>query len=464
MSYAGLSHAIARRAAWLHERGVARGARVAWLGPNRPLAVELVFACARLGAVFVPLNSRLAPDEHRWIVEDADPALWVVDPTFADHAAQVGGPCAIEIVAEDDALAGDHDAAPRVGERADPVLLVYTSGTTGRPKGALLRQEALWANAVNGTHAHDLTSADRILTLLPLFHVGGLNIQTLPTLFAGGTVLLHRAFDPGRFLDDVERWGPTWSLLVPATLVAVANHPRFDNTDFSSLTGLMTGSSTVPDAVTRPFFERGIAVGQIYGATETGPTAIHLRADVAAAHPGSCGKPSTTCEVRIVDDRGGDVSPGVSGEIWVRGPNVLSEYWNNPTATAEHLTDGWFHTGDVGHLDAGGWVHIDDRKKDVIISGGENVYPAEIENALGDHPDLAEFTVIGRPDSRWGEVPVVVAVPTDGPVGVDRLVSDLSGRLARFKHPKDVLWVDSLPRNAMGKVLKHELRTQLGFD
>ncbi|MDG2114496.1 MAG: AMP-binding protein, partial [Actinomycetota bacterium] len=371
-SYDQLSRRVADTADWLHAHRVGEGDRVAWLGPNRPLALELFFACSRLGALFLPLNSRLTVAEHQWIINDADPTLLVADPAFDDHLAAAALGRQVATVADDDVLTGE-TAAPRVGTRSHPVLLAYTSGTTGRPKGAVLDQEAMWANAVNGAHAHDLTSADRVLTLLPLFHVGGLNIQTLPALHAGAAVLIHRAFDPGLWLDDVETWQPTWSLLVPATLNAVSAHPRFENADLTSLTGLMTGSSTVPAAVTRPFFDRGIAVGQIYGSTETAPTAVHIRCDAAADHPGSCGKASTTCEVRIVDDDGTDVEPGQSGELWIRGPNVLREYWRNPRATAEAITDGWFHTGDVGHVDDGGWMFIDDRKKDVIISGGENV-------------------------------------------------------------------------------------------
>ena len=456
-SYQGLAERIDATARWLAAQGVTEGDRVAWLGPNRPVALELLFACARLGALYLPLNSRLAADEHRWIVDDAEPRLLLADPGFHDHLVDAAGGRTVVAVGDDDRLDG-RDPVDRIGTRRHPLLLAYTSGTTGRPKGAVLDQEAMWANAVNGAHAHDLTSRDRVLTLLPLFHVGGLNIQTLPTLHAGGAVLLHRAFDPGLFLDDVERWQPTWSLLVPATLQAVSAHPRFDQADFSSLVGLMTGSSTVPDAVTRPFFDRGIAVGQIYGSTETAPTAIALRADLAADHPGSCGKPSTTCEVRVVDDEGADVAPGVSGELLVRGPNVLREYWRNPEATATSLVSGWFHTGDVGHLDDEGWVHIDDRKKDVVISGGENVYPAELENVLGDLRGLSEFTVVGRADERWGEVPVVVAVPSGSPPSDEEILASFTGRLARFKHPKAVIWVDALPRNAMGKVLKHEVR------
>jgi len=465
-TYVELAERIALTAGWLHEQGVGHGHRVAWLAPNRPTALELMLACSRLGAILLPLNSRLAVSEHSWILDDADPTLVLADPSFAEHAAAAAGRRPVAVV-DDDGLLDGHDLldgdsqAPRVGERRDPVLLAYTSGTTGRPKGALLDQAAMWANAVNGAHAHDLVSSDRILTLLPLFHVGGLNIQTLPALHAGAAVLIHRAFDPGLFLADVERWQPTWSLLVPATLIAVAQHPRFADAELGSLKGLMTGSSTVPDAVTRPYFERGIAVGQVYGSTETAPTAIHLRADVAAAHPGSCGKPSTTCEVRLVGDDGTDVAPGQTGEIWVRGPNVLREYWRNPEATAEALTDGWFQTGDVGHADDHGWFHIDDRKKDVVISGGENIYPAELENVLGDIAGLVESTVVGRADDRWGEVPVVVAVRSDASVTDDDVLRAFGGRLARFKHPKAVIWVDSLPRNVMGKVLKHEVRDQI---
>lgn len=463
-TYAEFARSIAGTAAWLASEGVREGDRVAWLGPNRPLALELLFACARLGAIYLPLNARLTPAEHRWIVDDADPALVVGDIAFDQHLSEASGDRRVLIVDDD---AGEPSArgsdAPRVGTRSHPALLVYTSGTTGQPKGAVLDQAALWANATNGAHAHDLTSADRVLNVLPLFHVGGLNIQTTPTFHAGGAVLLHRAFEPTVFLDDVERWQPTWSLLVPATLQAISGHPRFADTDFSSLKGLMTGSSTVPEAVTRPFFDRGIAVGEVYGATETGPTAIHLRADAAAENRGSCGKPSTTCDVRIVDDHGHDVPSGTSGELLVRGPNILREYWNNPEATAAAIDQGWYHTGDVGHVDADGWMFIDDRKRDVVVSGGENIYPAELENVLGDVSELAEFTVIGVPDDRWGEVPLVVAVPAEGStIDAEEILRAFDGRLARFKHPKAVRWVEALPRTALGKVQKHEVRKLLG--
>ena len=521
-TYRAFADQIAATAAWLAEAGVGEGDRVAWLGPNRPAALRLMLGCSWLGAIYLPLNSRLAPPEHRWILDHAQPRLLVVDSSFEARAAQVdalgdidaapdepavlgaghetrsarddptrlGAGCETRVLPDEPACPSTPGAVPlRVGTPAHPVLLAYTSGTTGHPKGALLDQAAMAANAVNSTHAHDLTSRDRVLTTIPLFHVGGLNIQTLPALLGGAAVLLQRAFDAGQFLDDVEQWQPTWTVLVPAALNAVAAHPRFAGADLGSLRGIMTGSSPVPAAATQPFFDRGIPVGQIYGSTETAPIAVHLRCDEAADHPGSCGKPSTMCEVRIVTDADDDAAPGERGELWVRGPSVLREYWRDADATAEALSDGWFRTGDVGHADGDGWIFIDDRRKDMIISGGENIYPAELEEILAHSDLVAEATVVGVPDERWGEVPVIVAVQasqppsdhtatqdadadadddtsTDGGTGASETVAAhllglFDGQLARFKHPKAVFWADQLPRTALGKVRKHEVRAML---
>ncbi|MBM37039.1 MAG: feruloyl-CoA synthetase [Acidimicrobiaceae bacterium] len=461
-NYEQLSRRIADVANWLHQHDVVPGDRVAWLGPNHPRVIDLLFACSRLGAIFLPLNSRLVVSEHSWILQDADPKILIAEETFYEHAQEAAEANIVHLL-DDLIVGGTHSTAPRVGGPSDAVLLAYTSGTTGTPKGALLTQSAVAANALNGIHAHDLTSEDRILTFLPLFHVGGLNIQTLPALMTGASVLLHRTFEPGDWLKDVAEWQPTWSLFVPATLNAVSNHPLFDKTELSSLRGLMAGSSTIPEASTRPFFERGISVGQVYGATETAPIAIVMRIDQASERPKSCGKPATLCEIRIVDDNGEDVSPGEPGELWVRGPNILTEYWRNPEATSASITDGWFHTGDVGHSDPEGWIYVDDRKKDVVISGGENIYPAELENVLAESPLFVESTVIGVPDTHWGEIPVVVAVAADEVRPENDAVLNLfNNRIARFKHPRKVVWVDALPRNVMGKVLKHEVRKLIG--
>ena len=460
-SYSQLANKIGALANWLVESGIEQGDRVAWLGPNHPFALELVFACSQVGAITLPLNSRLLPSEHRWILEDAEVNLVVSEDSFCEAALEAANGIAVQSLSS---LVYPlmSNPAEQKGNSHDPLLLAYTSGTTGTPKGALLTQSALIANAINSFHCHDFTTKDRVLTFLPLFHVGGLNIQTIPALLAGASVLLHRAFDPGKWLRDVEEWRPTWSLFVPATLDAVAKHPDFATADLSSLNGLMAGSSTIPEAVTRPFFERGIPVGQVYGSTETAPTAVIMRVEQAEQRPTSCGKPATLCSLRIVDDEGHDVSRGQTGELWIKGPNILAEYWRNPEATRESITDGWFHTGDIGHVDEEGWVYIDDRKKDLVISGGENIYPAELENVLAGSALFVEAAVVGIPDDRWGEIPIVVAAQDSGKAQDSEAVLKLfAGQVAPFKVPKKVFWVDALPRNVMGKVLKHEIRDML---
>ncbi|MDH4145510.1 MAG: AMP-binding protein [Acidimicrobiia bacterium] len=475
-SYGELAGRIDGWAAWLASAAggrVGHGDRVAYLAQNRPEQVELLFACARLGAMLVPLNWRLTPAEHAFQLGDADPAVVLAERSYADHvtATRWGGPVVDLAVAASAVERRGAAAVEARGRATDGVLLVYTSGTTGRPKGAVLDQNALAATALNGVFAQDLTSGDRVLTTIPLFHVGGLCIQTLPALYVGAAVRIQPGFDPDSFFDDVASWRPTLGLLVPAILAGLAVHPRWADADLSSLRGVMTGSSVVPAAVLAPWHERGVPCGQIYGCTETGPTALALRLDDAVARAGSCGRAVPWCEVRLVDGDGRDVAAGERGELVVRGPNVLRAYWRNEAATADAFVApidggaGWFRTGDIGHRDDEGWWYIDDRSKDVVISGGENVYPAELEAVLADRAaelGIAEAAVVGRPDERWGEVPVAVVAPLEGTtVPVERVLAAFEGRLARYKHPKDVVVVERLPRNAMGKVQKFLLRDLL---
>jgi fatty-acyl-CoA synthase len=475
VTYAQMAARIRRLAAALkHGLGVGRGDRVAYLGLNRPEMLDLVFACARLGAMLAPLNWRLAAPEHLYILRDCGARALLAEPDFVAQCAPMRAALPdMKAVAYDSPAAGwlaydaflaaaqGDDANPHV-DHACPLLLVYTSGTTGHPKGAVLTQGALFWNAVNAAHAHDLTSADHVLTTLPMFHVGGLNIQTLPALHAGATVTLHRRFDPAAGLRDIALRRPTITLMVPATMAATVRHPDFAATDISSLRLIMAGSSTIPEALIRAFHDRGVPVGQVYGSTETAPVAIYLRGPDARARVGSAGRPAVHCGIRIVDEAGNDLPAGAPGEILVKGPNLFLEYWGDPAATAAALEDGWFHTGDVGHRDADGFIWIDDRKKDVVISGGENIYPAELENVLADCPDITEAAVVARPDERWGEVAVAVVVARPE-CGLDAagVLALFDGRLARFKHPRDVVFVDALPRNVMGKVLKYELRERL---
>jgi fatty-acyl-CoA synthase len=437
ISYSEFWNAIEEKARTLD---LAKGDRVAWLGYNSPEMLVLLFALARLGAILVPLNWRLTAAEHKTILADCKPKWIGFDKEFESHVQGLGTPSLQKRSLK--------NASP-AGSDSDDVLIVYTSGTTGKPKGAVLTQSALLWNGFNSIHAHDLSQSDHVLTALPLFHVGGLNNQTLPALLAGATVTLQRRFDPGHWLAAIAKRRPTISLLVPATLQAVISHPAWPDTDISSLRMLNAGSMVIPDSLIRAFHERGVPVGQIYGCTETAPIATVLLREDAMRKLGSAGKPAPHCEVKLVE-----------GEVWVRGPNVMRGYWNDPQGTAAALTpDGWFKTGDLARIDDEGFYWIMGRSKDVIISGGENIYPAELENVLADCPAIAEAAVVGVDDAKWGESVLVFVVKKENTDLDENAVRALfKDRLAKFKHPRRVVFLDSLPKNAMGKVQKFELK------
>jgi fatty-acyl-CoA synthase len=439
--------------------GLARGDRVAYLGVNRPALLEALLACARLGTTFVPINWRLTPNEVAHVLTDSGPSVLIGDRDLLDALGPGAG---VQVVAVDDGLEGD-DPVPAAGSFDDALLLVYTSGTTGTPKGAVLTQAAVMANAENSVAMHDLTPSDHVLNALPMFHVGGLNIQTLPALLSGATVTLHRRFDPAAWLAEIPAGGTTLSVLVPAMMLAVIARPDFTSVDLTSLRLLVTGSSMVPLPLIEAFHERGVPVAQVYGATETGPIAVHQRTDTALTHPGSAGAEARTNAVRIVDADDGDVADGEPGELLVRGPNVFTGYWRNETATRDAFApDGSYRTGDVGRRDADGQIWISGRLTDVIICGGENIYPAELEQIMAGCAEIAECAVVGLPDDRWGEVAVAAVVRRAGSSLDERAVVSLfDGRLARYKHPRRVAFVDSLPRTALGKVQKAELRRDL---
>lgn len=464
LSYAGLWAKVEAATRTLAGEGVRRGERIAFLGTNNPEMLVLLFALARLGAILVPLNWRLTAAEHRVMVADCAPKLLYVEPEYQVHAQTLDLPLRV-VDGRWGGGGAPGGARPELtGADADDLLLVYTSGTTGKPKGAVLRQSALLWNAVNSMHCHDLGQRDHVLNSLPMFHVGGLNNLTVPALLAGATVTLHRRFDPGLWLADVAKRRPTLGILVPATLAAVIRHADWARTDLSSLRMINAGSMMVPDALIRAFHARGVPVGQIYGSTETAPIAIVLMKEDAEAMIGSTGKPALHCEAKIViDDAGTEAPAGDVGEIWVRGPNVMRGYWNDAEATAAALRDdGWFRTGDLARRDASGFYWISGRSKDLIISGGENIHPAELENVLADCPLIAEAAVVGIEDEKWGEAACACVVRTSGASLDEAAVLALfRDRLARYKHPRRVVFLDSLPKNAMGKVQKFELAKQL---
>ena len=474
-SYARLAQRIADAARALKSQlGVGRGDRVAILAANHPDYLVLLYACARLGALLVPLNWRLAVPEQVYILCDASVKAVVVEEAFAPVIAPLTKALPdVRIVGLDFTLVGaDSLAALLEGASGDgrsphvntstPLLIVYTSGTTGHPKGAVLRQEALVWNAVMSQHMHDMTAADHVLTVLPMFHVGGLNIQTTPALQLGATVTLHARFAPEATLEAITRDRPTLTVLVPATIQAMIEHPLWAETPLDSLRCMTTGSTQVPQRLVDAFTSRNVPVLQVYGSTETCPIAVYTRLSGDWRRPGSTGLPGLMCEAKVVDDSGSEVAAGQDGEVVVRGPNVFFEYWGNAQATAETLREGWYYSGDIGTRDADGHFFIHDRKKNMIVSGGENIYPAEVERVLYQHPGIADAAVIGRPDARWQEVPVAYIVPRAGAtVSPPEIESFCLAQLARYKVPREYVLVDSLPRNAMGKVQHFRLREQI---
>ena len=474
ITYAEFNRHVSRAANALRALGVNHGDRVAYLDLNHPRFFVLLFATAKLGAIFVPLNFRLTAPELSFIINDAGVHTLVHDEMFAPVIDEIRDaiPCRNLVCtlardgvrAWEDVLHDQRDSEVDDQVTPDEVAVIrYTSGTTGRPKGAMLTHANFLWNDVNALLAYDTLESDRTLVVAPLFHIGGLNVTPLTAFLKGATVVLERAFDPGRVLELIPRHGITTMFGVPAMFLFVSQHPAFAAADLTSVRSFICGGAPVPEALIRLYMERGITFVQGYGLTETAPLASIVPADRALDKVGSAGVPPFFTDVRCVDDRDDPVPVGERGEVVVRGPNIMKGYWNRPEATAEAIRNGWFHTGDVGIMDEEGYLYIVDRKKDMIISGGENVYPAEVEDVIYKHPDVAEVAVIGVPDTRWGEAvrAIVVAKPGTSPTEQD--IKDFTqGKLARFKQPHTVVFTDALPRNPAGKVLKFELREQFG--
>ena len=475
-TYAQFVDRIRRVATVLQDGGVCQGDRVGYLGVNHPAFLETLLATTALGAVFVPLNFRLTGPELEFIINDAGVHTLMADDMLRPVIEPVRESlCVRRYLGAESAADGWEDcqgllgkAEPYPGHIAaaphDTAVIMYTSGTTGRPKGAMLTHGNLLWNNVNAAFALSANPDDITLTAAPLFHIGGLNVTTLLAMQVGACVVLHRAFDPGKALEDIARYRCTTMFGAPAMFLFMAQQPRFADTDLSSLRSLVVGAAPVPKSLLEIYGNRGVSLDQGYGLTETSPLVSFLKSQYTAGKLGSAGKPGLFGELRIADADGDSLAPGEVGEILYRGPNVMKGYWNRPEATAEAIDeDGWFHTGDAGYLDEDGFLFISDRVKDMVISGGENVYPAEVEGVLYEHPAVAEVAVIGLPDEKWGEaVSAVVALNEGAELTLDELRDFADGKLARYKLPLQLHIVDALPRNPAGKVLKFELRETLG--
>ena len=436
----------------LTARGVKPGDRVAHLGKNSAALVILLFACARLGCLLMPLNWRLSVKEWAWMIKDASPRLLVTMHGFAEQAVElpVASVALAELLSEpSNGFDGEE------GSEASDLLLVYTSGSTGRPKGAVHSQGAVWANALLSDAMHGYNpegEQDRVLTILPMFHVGGLAIQSLSALLHGAQVQVMTAFDPVLMAHLHRTYRPTLTVHVPATLQAMLGLPEWDELDLRDMRAVAIGSTDVPIELIAALQDRQIPALQIYGATESGPISIFQTAEMAFAAPGSIGKVPDGVEVRL-QTADGEV-PGLDepGEILIKASNLANRYWPDKALTD---ADGFWPSGDVASVDAQGVYWFRDRLKNVIISGGENIYPAEIERVLRSLAEVSDCCVVGMESPKWGQTPVAVI---EGPAfPLDRVKQRLADELARFKHPSRIEFLPALPRNAMGKIVREEV-------
>lgn len=473
-SYAKVNERVNRLANALNQMGVRKGDRVNVFLFNCPQLLEMMFACAKIGAVFVPINYRLSANEVHYIVEDSGGIVFVYEERLQEVVADLkekdtsvqkyiridGDLLAGEYHYEDLMNQGCSKEPPFESELHEPHLMMYTSGTTGQAKGAILTHgNTLW-NAMNCLSSLPINEETITLTVAPLFHIGGMSIFTTPVLYKGGTVVLEDVFSPEKTLSLVEKECVNTLFLVPAMWLAITQVENLEQYDLSSLTYNISGGAPCPLTIIEFFKERNIPFYEGFGLTETAPIVSVLDSANSIRKSGSVGRPSIHVSMKVVDEYGQEVPTGKVGELIIKGPNIFKEYWNKPEATKEALRDGWFYTGDLAKIDEEGFFYIVDRMKDMIITGGENVYPIEVEQVLFHHPNVREVGVVGYPDEKWGEsVKAVIALKDpEKSLELEEVRAFCREKIASFKIPKQLEIVKELPRNATGKVLKNVLR------
>ncbi|MDP6179745.1 MAG: AMP-binding protein [Desulfatiglandales bacterium] len=478
ISYLDLYQRTIRTSSWLQSLSIKRGDRVAVMLDNCPEFIELYLACSQVGAIFVPINYRLVGPELKYILNNSEPQLFVFGRRFVENIeslnlsqnrpllslAVVGGYSSrfeiLDYLSETSAFEGEESSFTKSSEPADPEepqVIMYTSGTTGQPKGAVLTYRKTFFNCLNASGYFKLNSNDIMLIILPLFHSGGIFIQASPTLYYGGTMIIHPKFDPPRAFQDIERFRVTKFLGVPTVYKGLLKVDPEKRGDFSSLEVCTIGGEKVTSELFARCKEARIPIRQVLGQTET---SIFLWAseENLIQKPGTLGRPVFHGEVSLVDKEGRPVKPGEIGQLVVRGPVMMKEYWRDPIRTAETIKGGWLYTGDLAKMDEEGRFFLVDRAKDMYISGGENVYPAEVEQALSEHPGVEEAVVVGVPDETWGEAGQAFVIPKpESDISAEDLISYCDGRLARYKWPKKVVFCQNFPRTSLGKVIKSQL-------
>ncbi len=471
LTYGDFADSAEGVAAMLASHGIDKGDRVAYFGENSPEFLSALFGTAIRGAVFVPINTRLAVPEIVHVLRDSGSRVLIHDGIPAVRldalASQVDVSIYVDVNHKDSNLQAfmaraSEVPAPTPVSKEDPAAIVYTSGTTGRAKGAVLSHGNLTFVSLNCIIDYGVTAEDVALMISPLFHVASLGMGALPVVLSGGTLVLERGFEAGRALSQIERHGVTMLSGVPTTFQLMADHPDWATTDLSSLHKLTCGGAPAPMRIIEAYEARNMRFSQGYGMTEACPGVTALAPAWTRAKQGSVGLPHFFTRLRITTEAGERAAVGEVGEIEIAGPNVFSGYHNLPDATAAAFSeDGWFKTGDLGYLDEDGFLFISGRAKDMIISGAENIYPAEVEEVISEMPEITGVAVIGIKDDKWGEVPwAIITLAEHATVTEADVLGHLDGRLARYKIPKRVVILDALPRTASGKVRKVELREQ----
>jgi fatty-acyl-CoA synthase len=475
-SYAEMHDRVGRIAAFLRSAGIGKGDRVALIALNSTDILDIIFATWRVGAVHLALNFRLTPAELGFIVGDAVPKLIFFDQAFAAFrdALEPQNPDLRWV--ELDGLGGDTEFESAITplrplatmvrqEPGDHAMLMYSSGTTGRPKGIVITHAMVMAAVMNEAINFEADRNVVSYAVMPLFHIGAMMGFSVPAMFFGATAIVERVFEPGAMIEAItsKEYGVTHFLALPAIYNAMRIHPDCADADFSRISMAVGGAEPMPEPVLRWWFEHGVPIAEVYGMTETTGLACSLLREDVPKRIGSAGKPALFTEMKIMKSETEEAAPGEQGEIWMRGANVTTEYWRRPEANAEAFVDGWLRSGDIGRMDEEGYVTIEDRIKDMYISGGENVYPAEVESVLYLLPEVAEVAVIGLPDPKWGETGCAVVVLKPGErLDLEAVQHHCRGHLARYKHPARLEIRDQLPRNATGKILKFVLRDELG--